>query len=95
MVVQLVYLGDSNYLCIKAIKPSTNNPMVGEITINCDPIQFERHESYQVQDNMMYTNSYMIPMPFIYKFLQDNGCIETGEDGKDYVVMREVEFKLD
>ena len=33
-------------------------------------------------------------MEFIISFLQANNCVEQKEDGKMYVVLKEVEFKL-
>lgn len=82
-VIQQVYLAESgSSIYIKGIKPDKENEYSGEITLNGNPTRLERKERYH------------IPMEFIISFLQANGCVQEGEDGKSYVVLREVEFKL-
>ena len=57
-------------------------------------IYIKRKERYHIDGSMLVTDNYHIPMDFIINFLQANGCIEQKEDGKRYVVLKEVEFKL-
>lgn len=93
-VVQQVYLPESgSSIYIKGIKPDKDNQNSGEITINGNPTRLERKERYHISNNMLITDSYHIPMDFIINFLQANGCVKE-ENGKTYVVLEEVEFKL-
>lgn len=94
-VIQQVYLADSGCsIYIKGIKPDKDNEYSGEITINGNPTRLERKERYHIDGGMLVTDSYHIPMEFIISFLQANNCIEQKEDGKMYVVLKEVEFKI-
>ena len=94
-VIQQVYLAESgSSIYIKGIKPDKENEYSGEITLNGNPTRLERKERYHISNGMLVTDSYHIPMEFISSFLQANGCVQEGEDGKSYVVLREVEFKL-
>lgn len=94
-VIQQVYLADSGCsIYIKGIKPDKDNGCSGEITINGNPTRLERKERYHIDGDMLVTDSYHIPMEFIISFLQANNCVEQKEDGKMYVVLKEVEFKL-
>lgn len=93
-VVQQVYLAESGYsIYIKGIKPDEGNQNSGEITINGNPTRLERKERYHIDNGMLTTDNYHIPMDFIINFLQANDCFEQ-KDGKVYVVLKEVEFKL-
>lgn len=94
-VIQQVYLAESgSSIYIKGIKPDKENEYSGEITLNGNPTRLERKERYHISNGMLVTDSYHIPMEFIISFLQANGCVQEGEDGQSYVVLREVEFKL-
>lgn len=94
-VIQQVYLADSGYsIYIKGIKPDKDNEYSGEIAINGNPTRLERKERYYIDGGMLVTDSYYIPMEFIISFLQANNCVEQKEDGKMYIVLKEVEFKL-
>ena len=94
-VIQQVYLAESgSSIYIKGIKPDKENEYSGEITLNGNPTRLERKERYHISNGMLVTDSYHIPMEFIISFLQANGCVQEGADGKSYVVLREVEFKL-
>lgn len=44
---------------------------------------------------MIYLEEIAIPMLFVSHFLSANDCVQTGEDGKEYVVLKEVEFKIE
>lgn len=90
-VIQQVYLAESgSSIYIKGIKPDKENEYSG--TLNGNPTRLERKERYHISNGMLVTDSYHIPMEFIISFLQANGCVQEG--GKSYVVLREVEFKL-
>lgn len=93
MVVQLVYMGELGYLAIKGIKPNEENPLVGEIYIYYD--QEDKIVPYRIEKDMIYLEEIAIPMSFVFHFLSANDCIQTGEDGKEYVVLKEVEFKVE
>lgn len=94
-VIQQVYLAESgSSIYIKGIKPDKENEYSGEITINGNPTRLERKERYHIDGSMLVTDNYHIPMDFIINFLQANNCVEQKEDGKMYVVLKEVEFKL-
>lgn len=95
MVIQLVYMGEDGYLAIKGIKPDQNNPMVGEITILPCSTHIERQEKYLIEDGILKTKTFLIPMAYIVNFLANNDCIQTGEDGKEHIVLKEVEFKIE
>lgn len=95
MVIQLVYMGELGYLAIKGIKPNTENPLVGEIHICYDPITEDKTVPYRIEKDMIYLEEIAIPMLFVSHFLSANGCVQTGEDGKDYVILEEVEFKIE
>lgn len=95
MVIQLVYMGESGYLAIKGIKPDKDNVMVGEITIVVSPTYIERQERYHIEKELLVTDNFLIPMAYISNFLVNNDCVQTGEDGKDYVILKEVEFNLE
>lgn len=95
MVIQLVYMGELGYLAIKGIKPNTENPLVGEIHICYDPITEDKIVPYRIEKDMIYLEEIAIPMLFVSHFLSANDCIQTGEDGKDYVILKEVEFNLE
>lgn len=95
MVIQLVYLGESGYLAIEGIKPDKDNAMAGEITIVASPTYIERQERYHIEKELLITDNFLIPMAYISNFLVNNGCVQTGEDGKDYVILKEVEFKIE
>lgn len=89
-VIQQVYLAESGYsIYIKGIKPDEENKNSGEITINGNPTRLERKERYHIDNGMLITDNYHIPMDFIINFLQANGCFEQ----KDVCVLKEVEFK--
>ena len=93
MIVQLVYMGKLGYLAIKGIKPNEENPLVGEIRIYCG--QEDKIVPYHIENDMMYLEEIAIPMLFVLRFLSANDCVQTGEDGKEYVVLKEVEFKVE
>ena len=93
MVVQLVYMGELGYLAIKGIKPNTENPLIGEIHIYYD--QGDKIIPYRIDNNMIYLEEIAIPTSFILHFLSVNDCVQTREDGKEYVVFKEVEFKIE
>lgn len=95
MVIQLVYMGELGYLAIKGIRPNTENPLVGEIHICYDPITEDKIVPYRIEKDMIYLEEIAIPMLFVSHFLSANDCIQTGEDGKDYVILKEVEFNLE
>lgn len=95
MVIQLVYMGELGYLAIKGIKPNTENPLVGEIHICYDPITEDKIVPYRIEKDMIYLEEIAIPMLFVSHFLSANDCIQTGEDGKDYVILKEVEFNFE
>lgn len=95
MVVQLVYMGELGYLAIKGIKPNIENPLIGEIHICYNPITEDKTVPYRIDKDMIYLEDIAIPMLFISHFLSVNDCIQTGEDGKEYVVLKEVEFKIE
>lgn len=95
MVIQLVYMGELGYLAIKGIKPNTENPLVGEIHICYDPITEDKIVPYRIEKDMIYLEEIAIPMLFVSHFLSANDCIQIGEDGKDYVILKEVEFNLE
>lgn len=88
MVVQLVYMGELGYLVIKGIKPNT-----GEIHIYYD--QEDKIVPYHIEKDMIYLEEIAIPMSFILHFLSANDCVQTGEDGNGYVILKEVEFKIE
>lgn len=93
MVVQLVYMGKLGYLAIKGIKPNTENSLIGEIHIYHD--QGDKIVPYHIENDMIYLEEIAIPMLFVLRFLSANDCIQIGEDGKEYVVLKEVEFKIE
>ena len=93
MVVQLVYMGELGYLAIKGIKPNSENPLIGEIHIYYD--QEDKIVPYHIEKDMIYLEEIAIPMLFVSHFLSANDCIQIGEDGKEYVVLKEVEFKVE
>lgn len=95
MVIQLVYLGEAGYLAIKGIKPDQNNPLTGEITIVPSPTYVERKEEYLIDNGLLITDNFFIPMACIANFLASNDCVQTGEDGKEHIVLKEVEFNLE
>lgn len=95
MIVQLVYMGKLGYLAIKGIKPNEENPFVGEIHICYNPITEDKVVPYRIEKDMIYLEEIAIPMLFISHFLSANDCVQTGEDGKEYVVLEEVEFKVE
>lgn len=95
MVVQLVYMGELGYLAIKGIKPNADNPFVGEIHICYDLITEDKMVPYRIDKDMIYLEDIAISMLFIPHFLSANDCIQTGEDGKEYVVLKEGEFKVE
>ena len=91
MVVQLVYMGELGYLAIKGIKPNIEKPLVGEIHIYYD--QEDKIVPYRIDKDMMYLEDLAIPTSFILHFL--SACVQTGEDGEGYVILKEVEFKIE
>lgn len=93
MVVQLVYMGELEYLAIKGIKPNTENSLIGEIHIYHD--QEDKIVPYRIENDMMYLEEIAIPILFVLRFLSANDCTQTGEDGEGYVVLKEVEFKIE
>ena len=93
MVVQLVYMGELGYLAIKGIKPNIEKPLVGEIHIYYD--QEDKIVPYRIDKDMTYLEEIAIPMLFISHFLSANDCVQTGEDGNGYVILKEVEFKIE
>jgi len=94
-VIQQVYLAEAGCsIYIKGIKPDKDNEYSDEITLNGNPTRLERKERYHIDGSMLVTDNYHISMDFIINFLQANGCIGQKEDGKRYVVLKEVEFKL-
>lgn len=95
MVIQLVYMGELGYLAIKGIKPNTENPLVGEIHICYDPVTEDKIVPYRIEKDMIYLEEIAIPMLFVSHFLSANDCIQPGEDDKDYVILKEVEFNLE
>ena len=93
-VIQQVYFTKEGYsVYVKAIKPDKENPESGLIWINGNPACLERKERYHIDSNlgMLITDSYQIPLTYIYNFLANNGCIEE-KDNKAYVVFKEVTF---
>ena len=92
MVIQLVYLGGTNYLGITGIKPDQDSP-TGEITIIPNTTCTERKERYTIENGLLITDNFFIPMPLIINFLASNDCVQIGEDGKEHVVLKEVEFR--
>lgn len=50
---------------------------------------------HRIEKDMIYLEEIAIPMLFVSHFLSANDCIQTGEDGKDYVILKEVEFNLE
>lgn len=95
MVVQLVYMGELGYLAIKGIKPNAENPLIGEIHICYNPITEDKVVPYRIDNNMIYLEEIAIPTSFILHFLSANDCVQTGEDGEGYVILKEVEFKIE
>lgn len=68
-VIQQVYLAESGYsIYIKGIKPDKENQNSGEITINGNPTRLERKERYHIDNGMLVTDNYHIPMDFIINF---------------------------
>ena len=95
MIIQQVYLPEAKYsIFIKGIKPDEDDPSSGEIIINGNPTRLERHERYHIDNEIgiLVTDSYNIPMPYVIKFLQENGCLVKNGD-KTYVAFKEVIFK--
>ncbi len=94
-VIQQVYFTKEGYsIYIKAIKPDEDNPDSGTIWINGNPTRLEREERYHIDSTtgMLLTDSYQIPLNYIYNFLACNGCFED-RDGKTYIVLKEVKYE--
>lgn len=72
MVIQLVYLGEADYLAIKGIKPDQDNPATGEITIVPSSTYMERKEKYLIDNGLLITDNFFIPMACISHFLASN-----------------------
>lgn len=94
MVIQLIYIGNSDYLSIKGIKPDKDSPLTGEIDICTSSFAPARREEYKIEGDFLITENYVIPMNYIINFLFVNNCAEIGENGEERVVLREVEFKM-
>lgn len=94
MVVQLIYMDSGSYLVIKGIKPNQEDLSTGEITLAFSPSYIEKKERYYIENKLLKTDSFFIPITYIYQFLADNGCTQVKEDGKEYIVLKEVEFKV-
>lgn len=68
-VIQQVYLAESGYsIYIKGIKPDEENKNSGEITINGNPTRLERKERYHIDNGMLITDNYHIPMTLSLTF---------------------------
>lgn len=90
MVIQLVYMGELGYLAIKGIKPNIENPLIGEIHICYNPLTEDKIVPYHIEKDMIYLEEIAIPMSFILQFLSANDCVQIGEDGQGYVILKEV-----
>lgn len=94
MIIQQVYLKELGYsLYIKGIIPDEENPATGVLIFNGNPVELERQERYVIKNEVMVTENYTIPMPFIINFLVSNDCVVKNEKGETQVVLKEVLFK--